>query len=104
MEGFRIHADYQAHRPGFAIYLFERHKDGSQSVCTGVAMAKADTALYMDPAAHLTKEAAQELLDDLWRSGIRPSVGVSSSGQLEAMQSHITDLRKLAFKAYKVND
>lgn len=47
----------------------------------------------------LQQDEAQQLMDDLWRCGLRPSEGSGSAGQLAATQSHLSDMRKLAFKA-----
>jgi hypothetical protein len=43
----------------------------------------------------LRPEAAQELMDDLFRCGIRPSSGKGSSGQLAATEKHLSDMRKI---------
>lgn len=54
--------------------------------------------------AMLTADEAQEAMDSLWEAGIRPSQGKGSAGQLEAVQSHVKDLRKIAFKTLGVAD
>jgi hypothetical protein len=41
----------------------------------------------------LEVKAAQELMDDLWQCGLRPSEGTGSAGQSVAQQDHIKDLR-----------
>ena len=46
----------------------------------------------------LTREAAQDLLDQLIRMGITPSNGIGSPAQVEAMQEHIKDLRRMTFE------
>jgi hypothetical protein len=51
----------------------------------------------MQSAFSLDKGCVQELMDSLWMLGIRPSEGVASTGQVEAMQAHLADMRKLAF-------
>lgn len=41
--------------------------------------------------------AAQRLMDDLWNCGLRPTEGRGSAGQLEAVQRHLDDMKKIAF-------
>lgn len=43
-------------------------------------------------------EAAQQLVNSLWEVGIRPSAAKGSAGQLSAVQYHLEDMRKIAFK------
>ena len=62
--------------------VFEPHKDGD----------------LIDPSICLGMPAAQMLMNELWTCGLRPSEGVSSTGQIEAMQSHLDDFRKIVFK------
>lgn len=50
------------------------------------------------PAFILTPLAAQELMDDLWRCGIRPAAGKGSAGQLKAIENHLADMRKIVAK------
>jgi hypothetical protein len=44
----------------------------------------------------LQTEQAQQLMDLLWRSNVRPAE-VGSTGQFSAMQAHLADLQKLLF-------
>jgi len=50
----------------------------------------------------ITREAAQEIMDCLIASGIRPNNGEGGPAQVKALQSHIDDLRTIAFHAIKV--
>lgn len=45
----------------------------------------------------------QVLMDDLWNCGIRPTEGKGSAGQLDAVQNHLNDMRRIAQKLLKVN-
>ena len=44
-------------------------------------------------AVNLSREAVQQLADDLWGMGLRPT-GWAHEGQIEATQAHISDLRR----------
>lgn len=46
----------------------------------------------------ITEKAAQELVNSLWECGIRPAAAKGSAGQLSAVQYHLEDMRKIAFK------
>lgn len=50
----------------------------------------------------LSVEAAQQLMDELWFCGVRPSEGSGSAGQAAAMQNHLDDMRTVAFHALKL--
>jgi len=47
--------------------------------------------------AALDDEESQQLMDDLWRCGLRPTEGQGSAGALLATQEHVRDLRTLLF-------
>jgi hypothetical protein len=47
---------------------------------------------------HIRYEVAQRLMDDLWNCGLRPTEGTGSAGSLKATQTHLEDMRKIAFR------
>lgn len=64
-------------------------------------MQPATEGEYMRPAATISPTAAQVLMDDLWSCGIRPSEGLPTAGQLEAVKYHLEDMRSLALGKVK---
>lgn len=50
------------------------------------------------PMFSLRDEQAQNLMDELWRIGLRPSEGSGSAGSLAATERHLADMRHLVFK------
>lgn len=44
------------------------------------------------PFARLNEERAQQLMDDLWRAGLRPTEGKASAGLAAAQESHLNHL------------
>ena len=44
------------------------------------------------------EESAQELMDGLWRCGLRPTEGAGSAGSLAATERHLADLQRLVFE------
>ena len=45
----------------------------------------------------LGNDAAQQLMDELWRVGFRPTEGSGSAGSLAATERHLADMRRLVF-------
>jgi hypothetical protein len=53
---------------------------------------------YRPPFLSLSREDGQQLMDELWYVGLRPSEGSGSAGSLAATQRHLDDMRALVFK------
>ena len=43
---------------------------------------------------------AQELMDELWRCGVRPSDGRRTDEAMGALGNHLEDMRKIAFRLF----
>jgi len=56
-----------------------------------------ERAVYREPVARITLEAAQMLMDSLWNAGLRPIAGKQSEGVTAAQAAHLTDMRAIAF-------
>lgn len=50
----------------------------------------------------LSYDAAQQLMDGLWRCGIRPAEGAGSAGQRAALEKHLEDMRAIVSAKLKV--
>jgi hypothetical protein len=50
---------------------------------------------YLAPSLTLDRLSGQQLMDELWQCGLRPSEGTGSAGQLAAVQQHLGDMRKI---------
>lgn len=55
------------------------------------------------PAMQLSIQAAQQLMDELWQCGLRPSEGAGSAGSLAATEKHLADMQKIAMGLLKVH-
>lgn len=60
--------------------------------------------LVPEPTITLAVDEAQLLLDQLWHMGLRPSAGVSSTGQDAAQKAHISDLRSIVRSLLKIGE
>lgn len=63
-----------------------------------VVMTDRSDGEMVTPAFSLEPKAVQQLMDDLWMCGYRPSEGTGSAGQLSAVEYHLEDMRKLVFQ------
>ena len=61
-------------------------------------MKECAEGIELQPAVTLEPLAVQQLMDDLWRCGFRPSEGTGSAGQLASVKYHLEDMRKLVFE------
>lgn len=53
------------------------------------------------PTMTLEREAAQQLMDQLWICGLRPSEGSGSAGSLAATERHLKDMQTIAMGLLK---
>ena len=101
-------------KPQFLIHLhpFRRQVEirfGVQSVFGDHKWAVARPAILEtveegtveQPMLEVPLEAAQGLMDELWRVGLRPTEGSGSAGSLAATERHLADMRALVFKTGK---
>lgn len=62
----------------------------------------ATVGMYRPPELPMTIEQAQQLMDELWHVGLRPSEGTGSAGSLAATQKHLSDMRSIVEKTLNV--
>jgi len=82
----------------FDVPEFSSLPDGPNPVkfLEGVTFAPTTPGTMRGPSFKISFEAAQHLMDALWNCNIRPSEE-PSAGQLQAMNAHLQDMRKIAF-------
>jgi hypothetical protein len=54
--------------------------------------------IKVEPIITLSRKVAQQLMDDLWHCGLRPTEGMGSIGEQAATEKHLEDMRKVAFQ------
>lgn len=70
---------------------------GLRSVAEPVQMrVVANGELVMTPTFSLRPDEAQQLMDELWRCGLRPTEGSGSAGSLAATERHLNDMQAIA--------
>lgn len=58
--------------------------------------------LIPEPTLRLLGDEAQQLMNELWRIGIRPRDGNGTQAHTDGLQAHLSDLRAIAFHALKM--
>ena len=97
--GKRLWAERREWSDSIDFVLFERRGD-SVSYSTSISMFNPGTenaGEIIAPTFSLKNDEAQELMDNLWKLGFRPSEGTGSAGSLAATQKHLEDMRRLVF-------
>jgi hypothetical protein len=61
-------------------------------------LTEEDQCRELPPTMRLSPDDAQQFMDELWRTGIRPTEGAGSVGQIGAVKAHLEDMRTLVFK------
>lgn len=81
------------------LWFYERHESGGISVSSNLTMQTIPVGqqITAEPI-RLEQVAAQELMDQLWQAGLRPSEGSGGAGSLAATERHLADMRALVFK------
>ncbi|APW38461.1 hypothetical protein RD110_15670 [Rhodoferax koreense] len=54
------------------------------------------------PVLEMDRDAAQSLMDELWRMGYRPERGHVTASQIAATEKHLDDMRAIVSKLVKV--
>ena len=88
-----------------AIELYASRKvDGKRYILTTEFTQKELEPGYMidAPTLRLAGDEAQQIMNELWRIGIRPKNGTGAVAHTEALEGHLADLRKIAFHALKI--
>lgn len=74
------------------------HENGEKSVAEPLTLRKLEPGhLIGEPTMRLTSGEAQQLIDELWRCGLRPTEGSGSAGSLAATERHLRDMQAIAF-------
>jgi len=77
--------------------------DGWQYVSSMVLTSVEDGALIPNSPLSLKPEEAQQLMDELYRCGIRPTDGAGTAGAMRAVERHLEDMRTLVFDKPKTD-
>lgn len=85
------------YRDGIDLYIVSKAEGGFGVHHLQAAVFHRDGEMWPGATAQLTMDEAQELIDELWRAGVRPTEGGQSVGALAATERHLADMQKLVF-------
>lgn len=97
MKRYGFYAQRAPFGRGIAIYMSQVIGD-ELFVANDVVLSKAIEGEMSRPMVDLDLTAAQQLMDELWLCGLRPTEGSGSAGSLAATERHLADMRRLVFK------
>ena len=61
-----------------------------------------EPGMMVEPGLRFSPEEAQQILNELWRIGLRPKDGNGAVAHTEAIQGHLSDMRKIVASKLKV--
>jgi hypothetical protein len=79
--------------------MIDRDEDGKRAVVKNLTLETVEQGAYLEPTGTMDQQSAQELMDNLWECGLRPSEGAGSAGAMAATERHLADMRKIALAA-----
>jgi len=82
---------------GVSIYMRQRTAGKGNAVAAPVMMVQKEPGEHVEPMLRLEIQAAQQLMDELWQCGLRPTEGTGSAGSLKATENHLADMKRIAF-------
>lgn len=92
-----VRAEKVAYADSVDLLVLQRGVDGVTSVGAPLVMRPVQPDDFVgEPTLRLGIGAAQLLMDELWRCGLRPSEGTGSAGSLAATERHLKDMRDVA--------
>lgn len=85
-----------------SLYAGETGESGRAGMAEQLTFVTKEDHCIFEPFVEIDQQAAQQLMDELWNCGLRPSEGSGSAGQAAAMQRHLDDMKAIAFHALKI--
>jgi len=85
---------------GISIYMRQRTAGEGSKYAATITMVQYDDACYpviIDPMLRIEIQEAQQLMDELWQCGLRPTEGSGSAGSLAATERHLKDMQAVAY-------
>lgn len=97
-----MRAERPVHLNTIEVYLFDNAVGKFGAFAEPATMKTREDHTRVLPLMSVPYSTAQQLVDELWRCGLRPSEGSGSAGSLAATERHLADMRAMAFASLKV--
>lgn len=101
MKGLEVRAAVESYGRDIGIRIANIDSYGQVSVVEKLDFVAVDEDAYTSPTFALRREQAQQLMDELWNCGLRPTEGSGSAGSLAATERHLKDMQAVAFGLLK---
>lgn len=95
----RVFAEVNMMRNSIVLHFFRKEDTGGRySVISNVEFTTVDPSVMVDfnQGIQISNETAQELMDSLWRCGVRPADGNGNVGALKATEDHVATLKEVS--------
>jgi hypothetical protein len=79
--------------------LFFQCQGGKLYAGEGIQYHEVPKGHQIIPTAYLNRSMAQQLMDELYRAGVRPTEAADNAGELKGTKAHLADMRRLVFDA-----
>jgi len=86
---------------GVDIYIWQKLSDSRIGIAQPIMFKAISEGELSEKALNISNESAQQLMDELWLCGYRPTEGTGSAGALAATQKHLEDMKKISNGALK---
>lgn len=83
---------------GIKVYVLS---EDESMIATLPTLVEIEPHAVVEPTMTFSMEEAQQIMDELWQCGLRPTEGTGSAGSLAATERHLQDMRDIAFGALK---
>jgi hypothetical protein len=83
------------------LLILDQSPDGTKAVAKPVELVLERSALgavIEAPTLSLSQESAQSLMEALWGAGLRPVEAKYPNGEINRLEAHLADMRRLVFE------
>lgn len=100
-----IRAKQSLYEFGIELHVMGQSEDGrTKTMIKDIVYEVIDPNVYEPPTPIVLKDkAAQQLMDDLWMSGVRPSKELYGSTDKEDIKKHLDDMRRIVFNGITIS-
>lgn len=89
---------------GISLYMRQRTVGAGTVLAAPVTMVPHERGAIAQPMLRLDIQTAQQLMDELWQCGLRPTEGSGSAGSLAATERHLKDMQTIAMGLLRKNN
>jgi hypothetical protein len=93
-----VHKDWSF--DSFRVRVAQENDRGEFSVMQEATFAPLPRGHFAPESFSLDDQGAQEIMNELWRLGVRPTDATGSTGHLRAVENHNKDLKEIVDKFF----